>query len=105
MYRKHSIDFKMKMIQEYLNSDLGFCKLSEKYKIETEKDTIVLYKIYGRCSLVWREVRIMINRLRRRQSEVRLETGHSKLRQKKIQWYHIKFTEGVHEYGERQELR
>lgn len=50
MYRKHSIDFKMKMIKEYLNSDLGFCKLSEKYKIETEKDTIVLYKIYGRCS-------------------------------------------------------
>lgn len=31
--------------------------------------------------------------------EVRLETGHSKLRQKKIQWYHIKFTEGVHDYG------
>lgn len=32
-------------------------------------------------------------------TEVRLETGHSKLRQKKIQWYHIKFTEGVHDYG------
>jgi len=32
-------------------------------------------------------------------NEVRLETGHSKLRQKKIQWYHIKFTEGVHNYG------
>lgn len=32
-------------------------------------------------------------------AEVRLETGHSKLRQKKIQWYHIKFTEGVHDYG------
>ena len=31
--------------------------------------------------------------------EVRLETGHSKLRQKKIQWYHVKFTEGVHDYG------
>ncbi len=31
--------------------------------------------------------------------EVRLENGHSKLRQKKIQWSHIKFTEGVHDYG------
>ncbi|WP_017549799.1 helix-turn-helix domain-containing protein [Salinicoccus carnicancri] len=36
MYRKHAIDFKLKMIHEYLKGNLGYDKLSEKYKIDTK---------------------------------------------------------------------
>lgn len=36
MYRKHSIDFKVKIIHEYLNDDLGYHKLSEKYKVDSK---------------------------------------------------------------------
>lgn len=36
MRRKHSIDFKISVIQEYLNGDLGYRLLSAKHKIDTK---------------------------------------------------------------------
>ncbi|MCD2138727.1 transposase [Salinicoccus halitifaciens] len=36
MRRKHSIDFKLSVIQEYLNGDLGYHSLSAKHKIDTK---------------------------------------------------------------------
>src|SRR5699024_5243490 len=56
---------------------------------------------FRKLFVLFRHFRLILIRLAECTSdaEVRLETGHSKLRQKKIQWYHIKFTEGVHDYG------
>ncbi|GAB3063218.1 helix-turn-helix domain-containing protein [Salinicoccus sesuvii] len=36
MHRKHSIDFKIKVVHEYLNGDSGYRPLSVKYKIDSK---------------------------------------------------------------------